>query len=126
MGLLDWINRRGRAEASVEGNPSRTRSKYAGLLDHLPNAEAEVKRDAFSAMGSVIRSIANDRDSDWSKHWVPFEEAVLEVRKAFASRIDMLYPFPEKGESKAAPRDAEIQRDGANPQQPGRSQDWER
>jgi hypothetical protein len=95
MGWLDWMKKRDRevvsGEIAANQTASRTQSKYGGLSDHPPKTEAEVKGDdAFSKMRSVVNNIANDHNSDWHEHWVPFEEAVLGVRKAFAFRVELL------------------------------------
>ena len=127
MGLLDWVKRRDREGLTGEIAPSQTasQSKYSGLFDHPPTTEADLKRaEALFDMTLVVQHIARDPDPAVGKYQGDFERAVSGMREAcgFESRNQP----PEKIQTNATTRDAGMQRDCATPQQPGKSQGWER
>ncbi len=104
---------------------STYQSKYIGLYDHPPNTEAELRKgDALFDMSLVVQHIARDPDRNVGKYREDFENAVSAMREAcgFQTRDH----HAEKSATNTMSSDAEIQRDRANPQQPGRGQDWER
>jgi hypothetical protein len=98
--------------------PSRTQSIVSDYPDRVLKTEADVKRDdALLEMALVVHHIANDPDPNWHKYNAHFEKAVGGIREAFGFGPEMRQRREEKGGTDAPPRDAEMQREGASPQQ---------
>jgi hypothetical protein len=133
MGWLDWMKKRDREALSGEiapnQKPSRTQSKYSGLLDRVPNTEAGFRRDeALFDMALVVGHIANDPDPDWGKYRGDFEKAASGIREAF--EIEKRRKRAEKSETNARPLSKDVPSKCNTPeatrQQPGRGREWER